>query len=91
MAELVDHQVYPLEDMTAAAVLQKTITHTKAIRRKCLDCAGGSKAQVKACPQEECPLHARRLGKNPNRRMSAERRLSAAVRLKEARAKRRRN
>ena len=90
LARLVDHQVYPLEDMTAAADFQKTITRTKAIRRKCLDCAGGSRAEVRACPREECPLHALRLGKNPNRGMSAEQRLIAAARLKKVRAKRRR-
>lgn len=29
----------------------------RAIRAKCLDCSGGVRAQVKACPVKHCPLY----------------------------------
>ena len=37
----------------------------KAIRRKCLDCSGGSKAEVADCLVRQCPLFPFRFGKNP--------------------------
>lgn len=40
----------------------------KAIRAKCVDCAGGSFQEVKNCPSEKCPLWPYRSGKNPNRK-----------------------
>lgn len=39
----------------------------KAIRAKCLDCAGGMK-EVRLCSTESCPLHPYRMGRNPQRR-----------------------
>ena len=38
----------------------------KTIRAKCLDCAGGQPSEVRECPIPACPLHAYRMGKNPN-------------------------
>jgi hypothetical protein len=38
----------------------------RAIRAKCLDCAGGMK-EVRQCSNESCPLHPYRMGRNPNR------------------------
>ncbi|MBD5584130.1 MAG: hypothetical protein HDQ88_03540 [Clostridia bacterium] len=40
------------------------IDYLKAIRRKCLDCSGGVKAEVEKCPACHCPLYPYRQG-NP--------------------------
>ena len=37
----------------------------KAIRRKCLDCSGGSLTEIADCLVQQCPLFPFRLGKNP--------------------------
>jgi hypothetical protein len=39
-----------------------------AIKVKCLDCSGGSRAEVKQCLVTACALYPFRLGKNPWRR-----------------------
>lgn len=39
----------------------------RAIREKCLDCAGGNDAEVRRCHIERCTLWPFRMGKNPNR------------------------
>lgn len=44
----------------------------KAIRRKCLDCSGGSHTEVADCLLRQCPLFPFRLGKNPWRRPVSE-------------------
>ena len=44
----------------------------KAIREKCLDCSGGSRAEVKDCLVPKCALYPFRLGKNPWRRELSE-------------------
>jgi len=36
-----------------------------AIRRNCLDCTMGMRAEVDACPIVKCPLWAYRFGRNP--------------------------
>ena len=41
------------------------LTPMKAIRRKCIDCSGGSSNEVKLCPVQDCPLYAYRFGKRP--------------------------
>ncbi len=38
-----------------------------AIRRKCIDCCGGSSKEVRLCTSVDCALHIYRLGKNPGR------------------------
>lgn len=40
----------------------KRIIRSKAIRLKCLDCSGGSPAEVKKCAILKCPLWRWRLG-----------------------------
>lgn len=40
----------------------------KAIRAKCIDCCGGSLAEVKTCEICSCALHPFRMGKNPYRK-----------------------
>ena len=37
----------------------------KAIRAYCLGCCLEQAAEVRLCPDEDCPLHAFRFGKNP--------------------------
>ena len=43
-------------------------TPVQAIQKKCIDCSGGSLAEVRNCELTDCPLHIFRMGKNPNRR-----------------------
>lgn len=38
----------------------------KAVRRKCLDCSGGSTAEVRLCILVDCPLWPFRFGRRPN-------------------------
>lgn len=42
------------------------LTPLKAIRRKCIGCAG-SKGAVRKCSNHQCPLHDYRMGRNPAR------------------------
>jgi hypothetical protein len=41
------------------------ITPMKAIRKKCLDCSGGSAREVSLCPITTCPIYSYRYGKRP--------------------------
>jgi hypothetical protein len=54
----------------------------KAIRRRCLDCSGGSLREVRSCKRDTCPLHPFRNGKNPNIRLSPERKAELLARLR---------
>jgi len=42
-------------------------TPLKAIKKKCVECAG-NKWNIRNCRDAECPLFAFRMGHNPNRR-----------------------
>jgi hypothetical protein len=49
-----------------------TLTPMKAIRARCLECAGRSMKAVRECARgseatEPCPLHPYRMGRNPAR------------------------
>ena len=46
----------------------KQLTPIQAHRAQCLRCAGGSIKRVRECPQEDCPSHPFRMGKNPRRK-----------------------
>lgn len=60
----------------------------KAVREFCVECSGGSTAEVKSCPVYKCPLYPFRFGKNPyrqRREMTEEEKRVLADRLREAR------
>jgi hypothetical protein len=37
----------------------------QAIREKCIDCSGGSLAEVRRCPVTRCALHPYRMARDP--------------------------
>jgi hypothetical protein len=81
--EIANIKVYPKEDkITWAEFFENGGTRLDAIERKCLDCSGGSKSEVRNCWDVTCGLHPFRLGHNPNRAMGPEQREAAAARLK---------
>lgn len=41
------------------------LTPMKAIRKKCVECSGGSYREVALCTVKKCPLYAYRFGKRP--------------------------
>jgi hypothetical protein len=83
LAEAGDHKIYPLEDiMTVTEFHKNGGSVLKAIKRRCLDCSGGSKSEVRDCQHVTCDLHPFRPGRNPNRAMSPEQREVAAARLR---------
>lgn len=43
------------------------LTPVKAIRKKCLECAGGRPKETRECETATCPLYPYRLGRNPRR------------------------
>ncbi len=52
----------------------------QAIRKKCLDCCGGSKTEVARCEINDCPLWPLRFGKRPETiRRRSEKRNKMAV------------
>ena len=62
----------------------------RAIRKKCLDCSGGSSNEVSCCTVTSCPLYAFRSGRNPYRKqrvMTEEQKQAAVARLAAAREK----
>jgi hypothetical protein len=52
-----------------------------AIKRKCFDCSGASKSEVRNCAFKDCALHSFRGGHNPNRTYSPEERARRAEHL----------
>ncbi len=50
-----------------AALGHEKISPTKAIRAKCLDCAGGSSVEVGRCQIVDCSLWPFRMGSSPFR------------------------
>jgi hypothetical protein len=83
IAQLGDRPIYPLEDATTAAEFHENGgTRIDAIVRRCLDCSGCSKSEVRDCRHVTCDLHPFRSGKNPNRAASPEQREIKAARLK---------
>jgi hypothetical protein len=74
-AAVADLPVHPIERKLAGA------SGLKAIRRRCLDCSGGTDAGVRACAFDGCSLHPFRFGKNPNIRRTPARKEADAKRL----------
>ena len=46
--------------------MTKHLTPVKAIRKKCIDCSGGSLKEVRLCQVTECELYPYRMGKRPD-------------------------
>lgn len=44
------------------------LTPLKAVRRKCLDCTGGRRSEVRNCGDINCPLYEYRFGTNWRRK-----------------------
>ena len=83
LAEVGNRPMYPLEHgISVTEFFENGGTSLKAIRRRCLDCQGYSKARVRGCQDFDCDLHPFRFGRNPNRRMRPDQRRKAAARLK---------
>lgn len=50
----------------------KRIPLLRIIRLKCLDCVCYQEQEVRLCPDDECVLHAFRMGKHPIKRIMTE-------------------
>ena len=63
-----DHLIGKIPSRISKAELQE-LGHpespVRAIRAKCLDCSGGSEAEVRKCVAFGCPLWPLRMGRNP--------------------------
>jgi hypothetical protein len=63
--------LYNVQDtisVTEGVNVSNTLTPIKAIRKKCLDCAGRKPSIVRYCDSADCALHFFRFGKNPRRK-----------------------
>jgi hypothetical protein len=60
-----DHQVLNLTATSEEWTPLSKLNALRAIRRKCLDCSGGSSAEVRQCAIPNCPLYPFRFGKRP--------------------------
>ena len=60
---------------------EKRLTPIKAIRAKCLECSCGNNAEVRECVIPDCPLYPYRMGKNPNIKLSEERKAKMTANL----------
>ena len=52
--------------MTVKIVIPKTISYTKAIQAKCLECCCGTRKEVRDCEIYHCPLFPYRFGVRPD-------------------------
>lgn len=52
--------------MSVKIVIPKTISFTKAIKNKCLDCCCGTRTEVRDCEIYHCPLFPYRFGMKPD-------------------------
>ena len=57
----------------------RKVTVAKAVRRKCLECCGGSAKAVAECPSGNCPLFQFRAGRDPNRPPRTEKQEASAL------------
>lgn len=91
IAEQGNTSLHPLElPITADQFHAEGRSALKAIRRRCLDCSGGSRDDAKSCTfgsehkAAPCSLHPFRYGKNPNIKLTQEAREALLMRLKKA-------
>jgi len=85
-----DHRITYLYGEAARLAKASDLPPLKAIRANCLDCSGGSPAEVKLCGITDCPLRPYRLGRNPFRQervLTSEQRVAATERFAKLRAK----
>lgn len=61
--------------------MEAITTPLNAIKIKCLDCSCGSSKEVRLCPVSDCVLFPFRMGKNPFRKKSVEKRLPSVRQL----------
>jgi hypothetical protein len=88
-AAVAEVKLYPLERATTGAEFhERGGTAVKAIRRRCFDCSGGSATGANGCKASDCDLHPFRKGRNPNFKISEERRARLAASLSVVRAPR---
>lgn len=69
-AEYIDDptKLYPLEvPITLGEFAAKGMSTLAAIRRRCIDCSGGSAIEAGSCSFKDCDLYPFRFGRNPNR------------------------
>jgi hypothetical protein len=60
--------VHPAErPATRGELIAEGTTALGMIKRRCIDCSGGSVADAKICKAKDCSLWAFRMGSNPNR------------------------
>ena len=75
IADQGDTPLHPLEwRIKAAHFHADRHSALRAIKRKCLDCSGAAKSEVRNCAFKDCALHPFRQGKNPNRTYSSDER-----------------
>jgi hypothetical protein len=73
VAAIACRNVLPFEEeITQWEFHAQGATALRAIKRRCLDCSGCSKAEVRNCKFTDCDLWSFREGKNPNRVLSGE-------------------
>lgn len=81
-ATVADVKLYPLErPLRGHEFHDNGGTALRAIRRRCIDCSGGSAIDASGCTAADCNLHPFRGGKNPNFKISEERRAALGARL----------
>jgi hypothetical protein len=87
-AAVADVKLYPFErPMTGREFHENGGTALRAIRRRCIDCSGGSPIDANNCTATDCDLYSFRKGKNPNFRISDKRRAELAAGLATIRAR----
>jgi hypothetical protein len=62
-----DQTFVPPEKRPATREELSHVSSLALIRRRCIDCSGGSLAEVRRCGVTDCALYPFRMDKNPNR------------------------
>jgi hypothetical protein len=89
IADQANTPLHPLEwPMTAADFHAERHPALHAIKRKCLDCSGASKSEVRNCAFKDRALHPFRQGENPNRTYSPDERATRSQHLAKLKSRR---